>query len=123
MSEQAEQWEGWAIVELFGHRKLGGHVSTEVIGGGEFLRLDIPGPRSASSPHPIQDDEPEQWHATQFYGPKAVYCITPVEESVARRYAATMQPRPVARYELPPAEPDDSDGDDDDPYDGKDVPW
>lgn len=84
-------FEGWAILELMGHRKLAGYVGGAEIAGAGFLRIDIP-----STP-PI----------TQFYAPQAVYGLTPVAEDVARRYAVGLAPTPVSRYELLPALADD----------------
>lgn len=98
MNWEGEQWkkvpgategkatfEGWAIVELMGHRKLAGRVSEATLAGGAFLRLDVP-----STPP-----------ATQFYAPGAVYCITPTTEEIARGFCARNAPEPITRWELP----------------------
>jgi hypothetical protein len=87
----ASGFEGWAILELMGHRKLGGYVREQNVAGAGFIRIDVPGKTGDASV------------ATQFYAPGALYCLTPVAEDVARRFAATMQPEPVTRWELPPA--------------------
>ena len=94
MSEDKKPvWEGWAILELMGHRRLGGYVAPAEIAGSAFLRIDVPGPIGEQSP-------PE---ATQFYSSGAIYCLTPVTEAMARAVAAGNQPQPVQRWELPPA--------------------
>ena len=80
-------FEGWAILELMGHRRLGGYVSEATVAGAGFLRIDVPG-----------EDGPT---ATQFYSPSSVYCLTPVTEDMARVVAARNQPEPVQRWELP----------------------
>lgn len=86
MSEnKTDVWEGWAVVELMGHRRFTGYVRQAELAGGSFLRLDIP-------------SEPP---CTQFYSPAAVYCITPTTEELARQFAANGGPKPVNRYELP----------------------
>lgn len=102
----SDTFEGWAIVELMGHRRLAGHVSEQEIAGQAFLRLDVPA------------DLP----VTQFYSASAVYCITPTTEEIARGLAARMRPAPVQRYELEPPRPrhtssydDDQDDDDEEP--------
>ncbi len=64
-------FEGWAIVELMGHRKLAGNVTEATIAGAAFLRLDVP------SEPPV----------TQYYAPAAVYAITPTTEELATRIA------------------------------------
>ena len=41
MSEEA--FEGWAILELMGHRRLAGYLREQTVSGASFLRLDVPG--------------------------------------------------------------------------------
>ncbi len=81
-------YEGWAICELMGHRKLAGWASEQEIAGQAFLRLDVHDTDSAVT--------------TQFYSPAAVYCITPTTEDIARKVGAQARPRPVTRYEIEP---------------------
>ncbi len=83
-----ETFEGWMILEIMGHRRLGGYVRETEIGGAGFLRIDVPG----------EDGQPV---ATQFYPPASVYCITPTTEEVARAVAKANRPEPVHRWELP----------------------
>ena len=90
-TEGAENWEGWAIVELLGHRKLAGYIGPAPLIGG-MLRLDM---FAGDSKEPV---------ATQFYSPNAFYCITPASEEVCRAYMRDRAPQPVARYELPALE-------------------
>lgn len=92
---------GWVILELMGHRRLGGYLSEEVIGGGSFLRLDVPG-------------EDGQVAATQYYAPAAVYCITPTSEETALAVAKLGRPAPVERWELAQLGPGRRGGADDD---------
>jgi hypothetical protein len=80
-------FEGWAIVELMGHRRLAGYVKPAPMYGTELLRIDIPG-----------EDGPE---ATQFYGGSSIYCLTPTTEEIALRVAASCRPEPVHSWELP----------------------
>ena len=90
MSEQENgTFEGWAILELMGHRRLAGYVKEVELAGAGVLRLDVPG-------------EGDETSATQFYAPSALYCLTPVSEETARAVAARSRPRPVHRWELPP---------------------
>lgn len=86
--EGAPTYEGWTILELFGHRKVAGYVREQNVAGAGFLRIDVPG----------KDGEPV---ATQFYSPASVYAFTPTTEDLARKVAASMQPEPVTRWELP----------------------
>jgi hypothetical protein len=89
-----DHFEGWAILELMGHRRLGGYVTETELAGQGVLRLDVP------RPLPWQHGE-GPWVATQFYSPSALYCLTPTSEDAARVVAAHSQPTPVQRWELP----------------------
>lgn len=89
MSAEPKQndFEGWAILELMGHRRLGGHVKTTELAGAGFFRIDVP----------TADGKD---FATQFYPPSALYCLTPTTEETARAIAKREQPAPVHLYEL-----------------------
>jgi hypothetical protein len=89
MSDGENGFEGWAILELMGHRRLGGRVSEATIAGGAFIRIDVPHPNEAGT-----------FRATQFYSPSAVYAITPTTEEIACAVAHGA-PEPVSRWELP----------------------
>jgi hypothetical protein len=89
MSSKTEgMFEGWVILELMGHRKLGGYLQEETICGKAMARIDVVNVEGA----PI---------ATQFYSPDSIYCITPVTQDVAVSYGANQKPEPVTRWELP----------------------
>lgn len=100
MTGESAVCEGWSVLELMGHRRLGGWLSEVTVAGGAFIRIDVPGPDDDSDPV-----------ATQLYSPSAVYCITPTTEEIARAVAANNQPTPVHRWELPApkTEPVDAD--------------
>lgn len=87
MSEHRETFEGWVILELMGHRRLGGYLTEQEMAGGKFLRIDVPTGGGEE--------------ATQFYSPSAVYCITPTSVETARAVALRNRPAPVAQWELP----------------------
>jgi len=99
-----ETFEQWAIVELMGHRRLAGFVTEQEIAGASFIRLDVPGP-----PHP-EDDEDDgpavalkggfEGGTTQFYGPQAIYCLTPTTQEIAVKIGRQCHPAPVHRFEL-----------------------
>lgn len=89
MSEENNAFEGWCVLELFGHRRLGGYVSEQEIAGVAMLRIDVPG----------KDDKVV---ATQYYGSSAIYALTPTTEEMAKAVALRNQPRPVSRFELLP---------------------
>jgi hypothetical protein len=111
MSDQAsDKFASWAILELMGHRRLGGFVSETTLAGGAFLRIDVPG------------DVEGEVHSTQFYSPGSVYCLTPCAEAVAKIVARTSRPEPVHQWELPRARERDLEEFADDEYDRSDLP-
>jgi hypothetical protein len=79
-------FDQWAVLELMGHRRLAGKVTDAVIGGGPFIRIDIP----------TKDGK----KTTQFYSPAAVYCITPTTEEIATVIAKNSEPEPVSQWEF-----------------------
>jgi len=86
--ERSDKFDEWAILELMGHRRLAGKVTEASILGGALLRIDIPG-------------KDGNFESTQFYGPQAIYCLTPTTEPIARAVAAQSHPEPISRWELP----------------------
>ena len=91
-------YEGWAIVELMGHRRRAGLIAEVEFCGAKLLRLDIPVGSGGES-------------VTEFYGGGAIYCLRPCDEHVARAAAQSIgDPRPVApnHFRLPaPADDED----------------
>ena len=85
---EAQTFEGWAILELMGHRRLGGYVRQVELFGSAMCRLDVP-------------EGDGQAGATQFYSGGAIYCVTPTTEATARRVAAGFRPEPVSEWQLP----------------------
>lgn len=88
-------FEGWAIVEIMGHRRLAGYVSEVSIAGAAMLRVDIAGKEPGSSPK-----------ATQFYGGASLFCLTPTTEENARKEA---NPSAWTPYQLGSAVGEDED--------------
>ena len=89
--ETPTAYEGWAVVELMGHRKIAGYVSEAPQYGTAMLRVDCV----------TTEGEPV---ATQFYGGASIYALTPTTEEIVRRMAP-LNPRPVRHYELTPPAP------------------
>jgi hypothetical protein len=79
----------WAIVELFGHQRIAGHVTEASIGGCQFVRVDIP----ASGEKPA---------FTRLLGHGAIYAVNIVSEAVARAAASSLRVEPVSVYDLGP---------------------
>jgi hypothetical protein len=86
----------WVIMEIMGHRKIGGRLSEEVLAGTSFLRMDIP-----KRPEKEADEQTTlDWYATQYYGGSSIFSITVVTEKVARQFAYNSQPLPATEWEL-----------------------
>lgn len=96
----------WGILELLGHRRLGGRVTEVEKFGSKMARIDIPDTTEGAAPDAVV--------ATQFYASGAIYGFTPCTEAVARAEARWSQPRPVALLSPAQAEtPDEHDEHDD----------
>lgn len=96
--ENGKGFEGFAVIELFGHKRMAGYVSSQEIGGGSLIRIDVP----ATEPepheigkwqeHPTYYAEPKPTQAySKFLGLGAIYGITPCTEEVARRAARAIE--------------------------------
>ena len=85
-------FDSWCVIEIFGHERIAGRVTEQMIGGCSFIRVDVP----ASNGMPAY---------TKFYGEKAIYSILPVSEELARGALARMRPQPVDPFLLPSPAP------------------
>ena len=83
---KSPEYEGWAIVELFGYRRRAGKVRECTIAGTTMLAIAIP--REGEAP------------ITQYYSGAAVYGITPCTEETATAVAYSLQwTTPVPVYD------------------------
>jgi hypothetical protein len=87
-------YDGPALVELLGHRRVAGHVTEVVLAGVGMLRVDVP----ATKGHPA---------STHLYAPSALYGLHPVDEATMHACAWRWRHEPVQRWELPALERDD----------------
>ena len=86
------RFEGWALVEIMGHRRAAGHVTTEYIGQAAFLRVVTP-----EVPPTTYIVEVERWiegawlgvgsvmecsreREEILVGSASIYAITPIKE-------------------------------------------
>lgn len=92
MAEIEQAFEGWAILELMGHRRLAGYLQEAQIAGASFIRIDIY--------QTAENANGQDSYFTQFYAPSAVYAITPVLEGEARAIANIQTYMPIHAYEL-----------------------
>ena len=80
-----EKFDQWAIVELFGHSRIAGRVTEQVIGGCSFVRVDVPA---------VNGDQP----FTKLYGNGAIYAMSFVDEETATGAASMIRVRPVDEW-------------------------
>ena len=106
----------WAILELMGHRRLGGWVTEVELFGAKMCRIDVPCTKGEDCNDALpcitnQNGVKYNIHVTQFYGGGSVYCVTPCSLEAAFAVAKTSQPAPVQPWELPrlPERSDDED--------------
>lgn len=140
MSEERPQaaFDGWAIVEIFGHQRYAGYVTTQAFGQSVLFRVDVPplperervlkhyeydveGSRTGSVPAGSTVKEAAIPGYTKLFGPGAIYAITPCTQDAAEKALAAMQPRKLTLVKLAEEralesgeEPVDGDVDEDD---------
>ena len=113
MEHETSKFEGWAVVEMFGHSREVGYVTTEYFGAGALFRVEVP---------PLPEREvtlmrPE-WidgglagagskivrsaveGRTRFIGPGAVYAMNPCSKDAAFTALESMSRREVKVVEL-----------------------
>ena len=84
--DEKNAFSEWCIVELLGHRKLAGLVTERVIAGKGFLQVQVPNKAGEMQ--------------TQLISPDSVYCITPTEAQICRKFAESCQPNPISKWDL-----------------------
>lgn len=99
-------YKGFAIIELFGHRRVAGVIRDVEVFGGKFLRVDVPKPGISldalkAGRRLLDTNDDDLWAATQLYGPQAIYGITFTTAEVVLAAAGSSQHAPVSRWELP----------------------
>jgi hypothetical protein len=129
MEHETSKFEGWAVVELFGHAREAGYVTTEYFGAGALFRIEVPplperevtlsrpewiegelvGPGTKISRGAVDG-------RTRFIGPGAVYAMNPCSKDAAFSAIEAMTHREIKIVELVkarqlattlPGEPDD----------------
>ena len=117
MTEQSQShFDGWAIVEVFGHQRYAGKVTTEAYGQAVMWRVDVPEiPEREKLVHystltakdgiapagsVVKYDEIPGY--TKLFGTGAIYAVTPCTEEAARAAVLSMADRtPLKLVKLP----------------------
>ena len=85
--EEQVKFEAWAIIELFGKTKLAGKVVEKRLFGADFCEITVPAVGSIP-----------EWRKS--YNASAIYAITEVSESEAKRLATSLKSMPVDRWDV-----------------------
>ena len=86
MQDEQQRFETWAIIDLFGHQRIAGHVSEATIGGCALLRVDVPEMKGQPA-------------YTRYFGSGAIYSMTPCTEETARAAVAYHAPKPIQAFD------------------------
>ncbi len=111
--EQTSKFEGWAVVEMFGHSREAGYVTTEYFGSGALFRIEVPElpEREVTLVRPEWIDGKLACAGskvlrlavqgrTRFIGPGAVYAMNPCSEEAALKAIEALSTRGVKVVEL-----------------------
>lgn len=88
-SPKPSAFEGWALLEIFGHRMRWGFVTEVEIFGAKKARIDVHSSKGVVN--------------TEFYSGDAIFCLTPTTEEAVKTQNDRWVPPPTAA--LPPREP------------------
>jgi hypothetical protein len=84
---EGTNFDVWAIVELFGHQKIAGRVTEQVIAGQGFVRVDVPA-------------HGEKEGFTRLFGAGAIYSIIPTTQETVTAFMGANRVEPIHPYEL-----------------------
>jgi hypothetical protein len=116
MDERQARFDGWAVVEILGHQRYAGYVTTEAYGQAVLFRIDVPAldERERITKRPGYGSNGNYWPAgttvkegattayTKLVGAGSIYCITPCDKDAALKAVEEIQPRPLMTVQLPP---------------------
>jgi hypothetical protein len=111
--EAQANFEGWAIVELFGHQREVGFVTTQAFGAAVLFRIETPAipereyllerPQTVGAfwaPVGTKVRREEIPAKTKLVGPSAIYAMTPCTEDTARLAIERLITPPLTLLEL-----------------------
>lgn len=89
-TEQNQSFDQWAILEVLGHQKYAGKVSSQSIAGASMLLLEVP---------EVKNEEVTLPAFQKFFNTSSIYCVTPVSEDYAMRMAEQLSKHPIEGYD------------------------
>lgn len=113
-TEAAPAFEGFAIIEVMGHRRLAGMVREVEVFGAKMLRIE-----TMELPERVEKDEYDrservykaQPSVTQFYSGASLFSVTPATREACEAVAKSAQTCDWRPLSLPSKSGDDDDGD------------
>ncbi|HZR27901.1 MAG TPA: hypothetical protein VFA71_03905 [Terriglobales bacterium] len=114
MEQSQAKFEGWAVVEMFGHQREIGYVTTEIFGSAVLFRIDTP--ELPEREFVLESPEliAHQWTPegtrvkrtssparSKLVGPGAIYAITPCTKETALNALESSNRRPLIRLDIP----------------------
>jgi hypothetical protein len=139
MDQQGANFSGWALVELMGHQREAGYVTTQYFGDKAMFQIDVPEipsrQETLTRPQWSERDADGLLPAgtvvekaaipgrTRLVNPSAVYALNPATEEAVRAAVASSERREIKVLSLPegkqlvaalPGEDDDQDDDEPD---------
>jgi len=82
---------GWALLELFGHQRIVGRLTTQTLGVNVMFRVDVP--------DLTKNGAVIRRGFTRYYSPAAVYSVSPVDEQAVREMLPFISGEPVKEWE------------------------
>lgn len=119
MEDPTNSFTGWALLELFGHQKEVGHVTTVYFGDKALFRVDVPelperehvltSPQYAETEPDVRNWCPAGSKVkrkavparSRFISPGALYAMNPCTEEAARQAMESLVSRPLILVEAP----------------------
>ena len=114
MNESQAKFDGWAIVDVLGHQRYVGYVTTEAYGQAVLFRVDVPSlderERVTKRPGYIGDayapagttvKEGAVPGYTKLVGSGSIYTITPCTKDAALDALEQSQSRPLMAVSIP----------------------
>lgn len=90
----AEGLKSWALVEIYGHQRIVGHVTADPIELPGMIRVDVP--------DLLKDGKVIRPGFTRYFGKGAIYALTPCDEATVRNLLPHVDGLPARQASFAP---------------------